>query len=451
MLARSKAIANLRSESMGVRNIGLKITKLATSIVVAHLSLAEPVLAEMTEDLLQFPPNYRGWKYEETGESINIAQGSDRATPDSDFLLEALEVADRIEDPLGKATVLSEIALQYAAIGETQRADEILSAAAAIADTLEDTADKARLLSAIALNYAAIDRTQRATDLLSAASDLANSIEDAQIQASLLTEIALKYDRLGLSDRSFELLSQGREVATRSQIAQSDALFPFEPTGWEGSVGISASLFSGAKTTSLATLEAGIERQWPTDEFDARLSLNNDYDDSRVLPENDNQFQGQIQGEYRHHFTARYQYFISSLLRRDEVDNINVRTNLYTGPGLNIWRAGPEQTLDMQLGLGVRFEDSNRRDEDLDVPVTQYRLRYKDIYFDLLRLRQFFTFELPFADWGDYYIESSTNLRIPIIQGWSFSNSLILRYSGRPTLENPNLRVDLSTGIEYEF
>ncbi len=90
-------------------------------------------------------------------------------------------------------------------------------------------------------------------------------------------------------------------------------------------------------------------------------------------------------------------------------------------------------------------------EDDLDFPVAQYQMRYKDVYFDFLTLRQLLTFELPFDDFEDYYMESSTTLGIPIIQGWSFNNSLILRYASNPSLDNPNFRVDFVTGIEYQF
>jgi hypothetical protein len=236
-----------------------------------------------------------------------------------------------------------------------------------------------------------------------------------------------------------------------SQIPEEPQLFPFQPIPWTGRVGLSSNFFSGNKTTSIAAFSFGLERKWPTNEFDLGLNLTNDFDDSRVDPQADNQFKGSLDAEYRHHATARWQYFINSGVRRDELDNINVRSSIYTGPGINLWRAPNSRTFDMQLGLGVRFEESNRRSNDFDAPVAQYRLRYKDVFFDSLRLRQFLTFELPVADTADYYIESTTGLALPITGGWSFTNFLRLRYAGRPTRGNTNLQVDLKTGLEYQF
>ncbi|MCT7955621.1 DUF481 domain-containing protein [Laspinema palackyanum] len=381
-----------------------------------------------------------------------FAQQIDRFTESNQQILEeALEVINTLEEPETKARLLIEIALNYGAIGQEERAQTLLADALSAANDIEADSVRVRAKIAIARAYFQLGQASTAADLLSDALATANRLDDPGVKSSLLAEIALTYNAIGLGDRSLAILSESRDIARGTQSTEPLALFPFEPTGWEGQVGLGASFFSGDKITSETTFNFALERQWPTDEVDFRISFTNDYDDSRVSPENDNQIKGQIDAEYRHHATERYQYFISSLVRRDEPDGIDIRTNLYTGPGINIWRAGPDRSFDMQLGLGIRYEESNRRRDDLDFPVAQYRMRYKDLYFDFLTLRQFLTFELPFDDVEDYYMESSTTLGIPLLQGWSFNNNLILRYANNPSLDNPNLRVDFVTGIEYQF
>ncbi|MCT7979063.1 DUF481 domain-containing protein [Laspinema olomoucense] len=375
----------------------------------------------------------------------NIAQSN------LQILEEALGVVNTLEEPEAKAQLLTQIALKYAVIAQEERAQTLLADALIAANDIEEDSARVRVQTAIAMAYFRLGQPATATDLLSEALATANRLEDPQVKSSLLAQIALTYNAIGLGDRSLAILSESRDIALGTQSEESPSLFPFEPSGWEGQVELGASFFSGAKITSETAFNFALERQWPTDEVDFQISFINDYDDSRVSPEEDNQIQGQIDAEYRHHATERYQYFISSLVRRDETDGIDIRTNLYTGPGINIWRAGPDRSFDMQLGLGIRYEDSNRRQDDLDFPVAQYRMRYKDVYFDFLSLRQFVTFELPFDDFDDYYMESSTTLGIPIVHGWSFNNTLILRYANNPSLDNPNLRLDFLTGIEYQF
>lgn len=429
-----------------------------TGLLLVHLTRTLPARSQ-TNSTLFYPPQEFGIKnqlnsgeFRETIQISDLNQRTDELSQSSlEILEEALEVVKSLQEPEAKARLLTEIALKFAAIAQEERAQLLLADALIAANDIEADSVQVRVKTAISRAYFHLGQADTAEELLSDALATANSLENPEVKSSLLAEIALNYDAIGLGDRSLAILSESRDIARGTQSVESAALFPFEPTGWEGQVGLGASFFSGAKITSETSFNFALERQWPTDEVDFRISFTNDYDDSRVSPEEENQIKGQIDAEYRHHATERYQYFISSLVRRDEPDGIDIRTNLYTGPGINIWRAGPDRSFDMQLGLGIRYEDSNRRQDDLDVPVAQYRMRYKDVYFDFLTLRQFLTFELPFDDFEDYYMESSTTLKIPIIQGWSFNNNLILRYASNPSLDNPNLRVDFVTGIEYQF
>jgi putative salt-induced outer membrane protein YdiY len=379
--------------------------------------------------------------------TLQLAQ----TTPSLDFLSDALEVANTLEDSAAKARVLSQIALKYAELDRSDRAEEILSEAITIADTIEDNTVKARILSELAIATAEIGNEQAATDLLDRALEVAGGLSDSPQKAGLFSELALSYDRLGVSDVSAQLLSQSQEIAIAAATPATEVSFPLEPTGWTGNVGLAATLSSGATTTSVATLSGAIERQWPTDELAAAVSLTNNFDDSRDETTGKSQFQGVLNTNYVHHTNARFQYFVNSQVRRDEFNDINLETSLFAGPGINLWRRGSDRSLDMQLGLGVRYENSNIEEDDFDAPVAQYRIRYEDIYFDVLDFGQLLTVELPLANAGDYQVESTTTFGIPLVRGWSFNNSLVVRYAAEPIADNPNLRFDVLTGIQYDF
>ncbi len=379
--------------------------------------------------------------------TLQLAQ----TTPSLDFLSDALDVANTLEDTASKARVFSQIALKYAELDRRDRAEEILSEAVAVADTIEDNTVKARVLGELAIATAEIGNEQAAADLLDRALEVAGELSDSAEKAGLFSELALYYDRLGASDVSAQLLSQSQDIAIAAATPEPEVSFPLEPTGWDGNIGLAATLSSGATTTSVATLSAGVERQWPTDELTAAVSLTNNFDDSRDETTGKSQFQGTLGGQYIHHTSARYQYFVSSQVRRDELNNINLEASLFAGPGINLWRRGPDRTLDMQLGLGVRYENSDIEEDDFDAPVAQYRIRYEDIYFNVLDFGQSLAIELPVTNAGDYNVESTTTFGIPLIRGWSFSNSLVIRYAAEPIADNPNLRFDVLTGIQYDF
>ena len=447
-------------------NIKLNIKHIVIGATIAPLAIAHPMKAQQPESFFPSTDSCLGCSVTNLGSEVKGIENSqfnsggrspdimevaheDHREDQIEILEQALELANSLENLSERLGLFSEIAIKYANIGDRDRALDILFMAQELANTIEDPQQRSILLSQIALKEAELQPRDIAAERLTAAREIANTIEDPQQRIRLLSQIALKLAELGETEQAAEILSQTEDILT--QVPEPPQLFPFEPIPWTGRAGLSSNFFSRKKTTSLVSFSFGLERKWPTDEFDLTLDLTNDFDDSRVAPQEDNQFKGSLNTEYRHHYSDLWQYFINSGVRRDELDNINVRSNLYTGSGINLWRASDSRTLDMQLGLGVRFEDSNRRSNDFDAPVAQYRLRYKDIFFDSLRLRQFLTFELPLDDMADYYIESSTNLAIPITGGWSFSNFLNLEYAGQPTLGNPNFEVNLQTGLEYQF
>jgi len=430
----------LLSRKLVMNNKGCKIGKVVLGLFLVNLFLGEEVRAGKIEEMGAIAQN------NSDSYDLNIAPANPVRT--AEILLEALEAANNMEDGETKANFLSEIAERYSQIGQQEIALDVLSQALEIAETIEDAEGKAKVLISIAFKYASLEQISLANEVFALALEATDAIEDANQKAALLTEMALKYADIGQYELSSRLLSASQDVIAAA--SAPPVLFPFEPTPWQGGLGFNLNLSSDKNTTSVGSLTATLERVWPRNEFDAAFSFTNDFDSSRET-DDESRFIGNFRTEYRHHFNANWQYFISNLVRRDDNDGIDIRTNLYTGPGLNIWRGGPDRSFDMQLGFGIRYEESNRRTDDLDFPVLQYRIGYQNILFDSLKLRQFLIFELPVRDTEDYYIESLTTLSVPISEGWSFENSVNLRYSAIPTLDNPNFRVKLQTGLRYEF
>ncbi len=433
-------IVNDGLRKLVMKNLGCKIGKVAVGFFLVNLCLAEGVRAGKIKEMGAIAQN--------NSDSYELKIAPENPARTAEILLEALEAANNIEDAQTQGNFLSEIAERYYQIGRVEIALDVLSQALEIAETIEDAEGKAKVLISIAFKYASWEQISLANEVFALVIEATDAIEDANKKAALLTEMALKYADIGQYELSSRLLSTSQELIAAA--SAPPVLFPFEPTPWQGGLGFNLNLSSDKNTTSLGTLEARLERVWPRNEFDAAFSFTQDFDSTRET-DDESRFIGNLRTEYRHHFNANWQYFISNLVRRDDNDGIDIRTNLYTGPGINIWRAGPDRSFDMQLGFGIRYEESKRRTDDLDFPVLQYRVRYKNIWFKNFKLLQFLIFELPVGDTEDYYIESLTTLSVPISEGWSFDNSLNLRYSAIPTLDSPNFRVKLQTGLRYEF
>ena len=105
----------------------------------------------------------------------------------------------------------------------------------------------------------------------------------------------------------------------------------------------------------------------------------------------------------------------------------------------------------MQVGLGVRYDDAADQDSEVDFPVAEYKLTYNDIFFANLTFNQLFSFQLSLENANDYIAELGTIISLPISERWSFNNGLQFIYESEPAGDTTNARVNLDTGIKYEF
>ena len=440
---------NKAKKEIIVNQQGCKISNLALGIILANLCLVKPVAAEnanlttpSTTKSAQLDTN-RIPGYAIAQNNFNRADGAETA----EVLLEALKIANTIADPESKATVLSEIASKYGKIGEFETALELLSEALEIANTIDEDEVEARakVLSAIAVYYAELDEFFLAEDILSQALEQASLMGKSEQKASLLAAIALKYADIGEYQISSQILSEGQDVVTALTV-----YFPLDPTSWQGSVTLGLYVSSDQNTTSLATIIARLERTWPRHEFSSYLAFTNDFDSSRE-GDDENRLSGQLAANYRYHFSARWQYFFNSFVARDDANDVDFRSSFATGIGLNLWRGGAGRSLDMQLGFGVGFESSIRDTNEVDFPLIQYRLLYEDIFLGSLEFSESFTFELPLNNTSDYYMQSVTTIAVPLSKQWALDNSLIFEYFAIPIGDNPNLEMQLRTGLRYSF
>lgn len=415
----------------------------AFGVILGSLYLSAPVFAETSDEIIRQIEFHKNSDFTLTQNPLT--QG---VISPPDVLLEALEVANTVEDATIKATMLSDIAGKYAQIGEPEIALALLSEALEAADTIEETEAKATVLNAIAINYVALEEVSLAEDILSLALEEINSLEESEKKASLLTEIALNYAAIGEAQISSQLLSESQEVVAAA--LAPPVYFPLEPTPWQGSLTLGLSVNSDSTTTGVATFLATLERTWPRNEFYTQLGFTSNFDDSRVSGDR-NRISGNLTANYKYHFSERWQYFFNSYVWRDDANDVDFRSSLATGVGINLWRAGSGRSLDMQLGVGIGVESSERDTEGIDFPLFQYRIFYRDLFFDSLAFRQSFTLEVPANNVDDYFMQSSTTISVPLSQQWALDNSLIFEYFALPLDDNPNLEMQLRTGLQYSF
>ena len=379
---------------------------------------------------------------------------------DSEHILEqALTIADTIEDSYDRATILNDIARQYAELGKKEKATAILSRSLEVAQKIEDTSVKVTLMLAIANIYFDLDRITIANDILSESLEIANSIEDESLKSRLLIKIALKYAKIGQDELTENLLSQSQELIGKA--SEPVANFPFEPAPVEGSFGFGGIVNSFDVTTSTVFANMNLYKQWAVDDIDFEADVFVSFDSGRIV----NQYRpgGLIINVYRHHFNPKWHFHTTSLTTGNldifsadnDDEDLSFITNNLVGIGLNLWRGKRRQFLDLQLGIGGRYEYASidfevRKNET--APIIDAVILSKGISLGTGTLEQIFAFTLPLNDFDNFFILSRTKLSIPLAEKWTFNNTIWLRYRNQELLENnPNLQFIYTTGINYKF
>ena len=363
------------------------------------------------------------------------------------ILSQALEMANSIKDPRRQATVLSDVALQYAAIGQISKAIVILDQALETAKTIEDTPHQISVTGAIAVKYDSIGQGERAAEILSESLAAIEELEDAETQGSLFTEIALKYAEIGRAEQARELLARSQQAVAKAAVPVPN--FPFQPTPLAGGLTVGTRVFSGLNSENSLDINVNLEQQFAVNSFDIDLSFRTDFDSDRTINQRRNRYFGSA--AYFHHFEPRWQYAVRTLFLRDEDENINADWGFYTGPGINLMRKSPQQTLDLYLGLGVQYRDLLGKPNDFDFPVIPVGLIYRDIYFGVLQFSQELFYTFPLSDSGDDRLLSRTRLSIPITKRWSLSSLINYIYRGIPPTDKPGSELNFTTGLTFSF
>ena len=137
-------------------------------------------------------------------------------------------------------------------------------------------------------------------------------------------------------------------------------------------------------------------------------------------------------------------------------EDLNYIAGFATGIGLNLWRREQQrQILDLQLGLGARYEYA-----DIDFAVLRNRtqptlnlnLWARGFQLGTAEIDQLFFITLPFDNFEGFFLLSRTKFSFPIGKRLSFDNTIWFRYRNETLIEtNPNLEAFFTTGIGLKF
>lgn len=125
-----------------------------------------------------------------TSSETNILEEKSRLNQSFQFINE-------MEESELKVILLNDLALNYAQLGDIERAIALLEQSLDIATNFEDLPIKIRTMLKIAKSYQQIGQKNQAIKILNNTSKLISLLEDKSLKGQLLLEISLKYGELG--------------------------------------------------------------------------------------------------------------------------------------------------------------------------------------------------------------------------------------------------------------
>ena len=367
-------------------------------------------------------------------------------------LSEALKQAESLKDRQWKATFLSNIATQYAKLGQVAKAKQILNQALETALTIYNDLERATVLGDIALQLAELGEAALAAEVLSQAREAIDEIDDTQVQASLLRDLSFKYAKIGDSQTEAELLAQ-IQVLTESQ-SEPVTQWTFKEEPLELGINFGGNVTSERKTVTNFNLGLDIRKQWLKDYFETDFSVGFNFDDSRRENDRIRYTLNIDQLYYQHHFSKRWSYVLGGLAEKRDSRRINFRSLVYTGIGINFWRGEGQRRLTPFLAVGHRYENYNDRQRTLitEFPNATVGLWHQNYFFDDWKLDQFFIYAIPVENPDNSVANFFTTLRIPIFRRLSLKNTLSLRYFAQPAnVRETNFNLDFRFSLRYSL
>lgn len=239
------------------------------------------------------------------------------------------------------------------------------------------------------------------------------------------------------------------------------------PSGWTGKIALGGSLSAGTTDTLGVNLSIGGEREWGKSlvrlGFDAQYGKTDRKYSASVT---DSNRQG-LTEYFRHSISDAFYLYNENEQARDRVQNINLRLLSSVGPGYRIWEDEDGGVLDFEAGVGYRYEDYGRTDDPSPGPlpggdgiavraksrndITGRTALFYKRKIGVADLGQTAEFLLPFNDTDAWLARAETRLSFPVLESWSFENTLGLEFSNAPPEDTNKFELDYVISLVYAF
>lgn len=214
---------------------------------------------------------------------------------------------------------------------------------------------------------------------------------------------------------------------------------------WSGNINLGANLKTGNSENQAVSADAQISGRWEKHKLTVQADYNREEDDSDITV--DNRSLG-----LEHDYFVSKRWFIGNKAKfeQDEIDRLDLRTNLSTGIG---FQAYERDDLNLRFLFGPGFLDEKFEDGSGDNSTTlNWATNYKQkFYNDLFRLFHNHELTAPTENYEDFLFQSKSGLSAPIRNGVVASAGVEFDWDNEPAAGTVEDDTTYSLKIGYEW
>jgi putative salt-induced outer membrane protein YdiY len=244
-------------------------------------------------------------------------------------------------------------------------------------------------------------------------------------------------------------VAEGDSPAANFRLDKVKAINP-PPVAWHGSIRAGAIFSRGNTYTDNIMAGFDLNRRSEDDRFTSKgqymYSREKDQDTGEATTSADN---WEVQGKFDHFWTPKWYGFVSALVGKDRIQDLNLRFIPSAGVGYQ-WIESEKMNFNTEAGLAWVYEDYSTQETKDDISL---RLAYHYDHKFNERVSMFHNLEyLPsLEDFGSFLIKADIGVRSDITKTMFVEGKIEETYNSEPAPGNSNHDTRYVIGVGWKF
>lgn len=213
---------------------------------------------------------------------------------------------------------------------------------------------------------------------------------------------------------------------------------------WSGDISMGANLQSGNTDKASISLGASATQRIDSDRFTGKIAYNYAEENDALTVRN---VYGK--GQYDRFINESLYAYVSVELQKDNFKNLNLRTIVGPGMGLQVWDS-EDSALSVEGGVAY-FSEDVRAGVDTQWLTARAGSNYRQRLTDTIKFNNEIIVNPSLEDVGEYTLRNEAVLMSAITESWSMKLSNVLQYDSNPSAGIEKKDLKWSIGAMYNF